>query len=379
MQRNRAIDCIKGIAIMLVMLGHCIVLNGLQASDPYLYDAIKSVQMPLFMAVSGALAGISFGAKRTSPSENEKLQHCRKRLRKEVEADFFKHLRKRSFHYLVPFFSWFILVYLCKHMLSKEFSFAGFIKELIDLLMQTDRGLWFLMTLFVVSLVVSLSQLLADSVCLSFAKKEKGRWSLFLLLTFAFYFLFFLQSRSSFSLLSPSLTLQYMPFFVLGYVSFGYLGPWILCAEESIQRGVIMGLKVCAVFSLVVFFVMVVLFDLTKPVDGIVTLFTQMLASFFGTFAIFALVYWMSSLSNPPKNRCVSFLSFVGQYTLEIYVLHFRFARFLGLSQKNLHLYSLSGILWIVAAFALMSVCTGICIFLIKKVRFLSLLLFGKA
>ena len=62
MQRNKAVDAVKGVAILLVMLGHCIVLNGLNETDPYIYDVIKSVQMPLFMLVSGVLASYSDNA-----------------------------------------------------------------------------------------------------------------------------------------------------------------------------------------------------------------------------------------------------------------------------------------------------------------------------
>ena len=43
-ERNESLDCLKGIAILLVMAGH--VHNHM--TDPYLYDNIKSLQMPLF-------------------------------------------------------------------------------------------------------------------------------------------------------------------------------------------------------------------------------------------------------------------------------------------------------------------------------------------
>ena len=53
--RSESIDCLKGIAILLVMFGHVQVHN--QMTDPYLYDVIKSLQMPLFFLISGYLAG----------------------------------------------------------------------------------------------------------------------------------------------------------------------------------------------------------------------------------------------------------------------------------------------------------------------------------
>ena len=71
-------------------------------------------------------------------------------------------------------------------------------------------------------------------------------------------------------------------------------------------------------------------------------------------------------------------LAFIGQFTLEIYVLHFRFARLLGLGNKNLSLYTPKGLLWLLAAFLLMSVLTTVCIFALKKIALLDLILFGK-
>ena len=45
-ERNESLDCLKGIAILLVMFGHVQVHNHM--TDPYLYDVIKSIQMPMF-------------------------------------------------------------------------------------------------------------------------------------------------------------------------------------------------------------------------------------------------------------------------------------------------------------------------------------------
>jgi len=59
-------------------------------------------------------------------------------------------------------------------------------------------------------------------------------------------------------------------------------------------------------------------------------------------------------------------------------VLHFRFARLLGLSEKGLRFYSPEGIAWIVLAFLLMSALTAVMIFIIRRIPALSLLLFGK-
>ncbi len=349
MQRNHAIDSVKGFAILLVMIGHCIVLNDLDKTDPYLYDIIKSVQMPLFMLVSGILA--SYGLCRNG------------------KGDGFKKLPARMKAYLLPFFSWFVVVYLYTHAKAGTLSVVGFATELRNLLFQTDRGLWFLMTLFVATLCAMVAQTVADKV-------EKKKPIVFLAVSLLFYTLFFLQSRSGNTLLSPSLMLQYFPFYVTGYVANGYG----FCVPRKAEAILVAGM-------LVVFVIMVVLFDLTAPVDGVITLALQMAASFFGTLSCYAIVYRLAqrrsgksptAQQQQKKTENGGFLSFIGLYTLEIYVLHFRFARLLGLSEKGLQLYSLEGIVWVVLAFALMSVCTAAGIWIIRRIPLVSLLLFGK-
>ena len=122
----------------------------------------------------------------------------------------------------------------------------------------------------------------------------------------------------------------------------------------------------------VVFFVLVLF---------VMTLLQQMLASLLGTAVIyFTVTAWAEKKGKlqQGKQGAVSLLSFLGQYTLEIYVIHFRYARILKLSNRDLTFYSLRGIVWLLAAFACMAVLTAVTIFLIRKVKLLNLLLFGK-
>ena len=345
MQRNHAIDSVKGFAILLVMIGHCIVLNGLNSSDPFLYDMIKSVQMPLFMLVSGVLAAM--------------------KVRETGTGSGMKKIGARAVSYLVPFFSWFVLVHIYVHAKTGTLSVHMFLKELIELLFQTDRGLWFLMTLFIVTLCVMAAQTIADKL----TKRGLKKAGLFLAVNMALYLLFFLQSRSGNTFLSPSLTVQYFPFYLTGYVACGY--------GEKLLGGVKKAEMFLVASFFAVFVLMAAFLDLTAPVDGIKALVLQMTASFLGTCSVFAIVYRIAE-RRKKKTEKRSFLSFTGLYTLEIYVLHFRFARLLGLSEKGLQLYSPQGILWVLLAFAVMSLLTAVCIMLLQRIPVVSLLLFGK-
>lgn len=369
--RDISLDAVKGFAILLVMLGHCIVLNGL--ADPYLYDAIAAVQMPLFMAVSGYIAGLK------KPEAVERPD-----LAKRAEV-----LGKRSISYLVPFFSWMVIV-----------SFPHCLKELKTELFHLDYGLWFLATLWIVNLVCMIAALLADFAEYKYCQgkmKRKGlnvvqkneavsdtaestvkcnsglwlRFIIFCLVVLCFYIGFFLQARSGNTFLSPSLTVRYLPFYVAAYLFAYHIRPVLQKKETGRLVGHAGLVNVFWLLCLAAFVYLVYAFDMVV-VTGITTLVVQMAASFLGVFVCFY------GIAHFCRGRLQKLLAFVGQYTLEIYVLHFRFARILHLSEKNLTPFHADTILWVVAAFVVMSVLTVIFISALKQLWITDFLCFGK-
>ncbi len=58
-ERNATLDCVKGLAIFLVVWGHCIQFLFSDVSQSYfqnpVFKFIYTFHMPLFMAVSGYL------------------------------------------------------------------------------------------------------------------------------------------------------------------------------------------------------------------------------------------------------------------------------------------------------------------------------------
>lgn len=385
--RDISLDAVKGFAILLVMLGHCIVLNGL--ADPYLYDAIAAVQMPLFMAVSGYIAGLK------KPEAVERPDLARRAA----------VLGKRSISYLIPFFSWMVIV-----------SFPHCLKELKTELFHLDYGLWFLATLWIVNLVCMIAALLADFAEYKYCQgkmKRKGlnvvqkneavsdtaernasnsigniekkhaestvkcnsglwlRFIIFCLVVLCFYIGFFLQARSGNTFLSPSLTVRYLPFYVAAYLFAYHIRPVLQKKETGRLVGHTGLVNVLWLLCLAAFVYLVYAFDMVV-VTGIITLVVQMAASFLGVFVCFY------GIAHFCRGRLQKLLAFVGQYTLEIYVLHFRFARILHLSEKNLTPFHADTILWVVAAFVVMSVLTVIFISALKQLWITDFLCFGK-
>lgn len=346
--RDKSLDAVKGFAIVLVMLGHCIVKNDMvdPVKDPYVYDVIKAIEMPLFIMISGYLAGLS--------------------KRKDSLKEAAYTIRKRAVSYLVPFFVWLFL----SNLISGQFAPLQALK---DVLFHLDWGLWFLMTLFLITVLVLLAE--------CFPKTWQS--AAFLLTA---YILFFLQSRSGNTFLSPHLTVRYMPYYLVGFLVSRYVFPlknngnkWILLLTK---KKVLWGLWGISLFG---FVWLIVRYDMVT-VHSTKELLCQMTASLLGSYLCFLGIYRFYEARKVPedfaKNVQLSkppFLAQVGLYTLEIYVLHFRFVRMLGFYKRGYSLYSLEGIGVVLASFLVMSVLTWLIIVLVKKVPFLDFLLFGKS
>ena len=351
--RDQALDGIRGAAILLVMLGHCIVLNGLDQTDPILYDIIRSVQMPLFILISGILAAGG-----------------RLRLTK---------LGKRAQSYLLPFFSWFAVSYFWARIRDSirgqkiTLSAADFFTELKELLFQTDRGLWFFMTLFVITLLMSVAAELARKFC-------KESIAATVLIAGALYGLIFLQARSGNTFLSPALTLQYMPFYVLGYLRGSVMQPAKQSDAAEGGKGIYQKMEkiepLLTAVCMLLFLALVIRYPLSQPAASAKELFLQMLASLIGTVGIFGLLY--RGRISQRMGKVLGLLAIPGVYTSEIYVLHFRFARLLRIGERADTIWSLQGMLWLLFAFLLMSVLTAAFILILNRIPLCRYLLFGK-
>ncbi len=321
-EREESLDCLKGIAILLVMFGHVQVHNHM--TDPYLYDVIKSLQMPLFMLVSGYLAGAG-----------TKVRDFRQ---------YRERLGKRALSYLLPFFSWLVLQHL-----------SDVPRALHTVLFQLDYGLWFLMAVFLFIWMAYTAQLAQAR-----AGREWAFWVMFLgscILVLAAYL-------AGVRFLSPSILVIYLPYYTVAYfmgLHRGLLDSWI---PVRIQRMLAYG-------GGILFLLMAAALDLVT-VTGIGMLAVQTVASFLGCLAVVCLVL------DSGECRTKAFLARLGRYTLEIYVLHYQFATVLNPGGTAYGFWTLRGLSYSAAAFAVMSALTAACIFVIEHVPLLRLFLFGK-
>lgn len=320
--RSQTIDALKGIAILIVMAGHVLSWNHME--DGYLYDAIKVIQMPLFIMISGYLCGIG-----------RKIKDL---------TGYGAVLKKRALAYLVPFFFWIVL----------QHPFHPFV-SIWETLFALDKGLWFLMTLFLLNLMTYTAQLVSAGV----RRYEKQVfWTVYLGLG-AFVAL---ETLLGWEFLSPGLTRLYFPFYLIGYVAGEY---------RELTAKVPKAVKESAFAVSAIGLIALVVFCDLLDVGSLWRLGRQLLASLLGCYVVIYLI----TLYRDGKGK--RFLAWLGGYTLEIYVLHFHFATILN-QGKSYELYTLEGLLFAFASFVVMSLITAGIIIVTKKMPLLDFLLYGK-
>jgi fucose 4-O-acetylase-like acetyltransferase len=119
-ERIYTIDALKGLAILLVVLGHSFQGNINQFDDNVVFNFIYSFHMPLFMFLAGSVAVYRF------------------------ENSVVSYLKKKFLALVVPFISWYAMDYLVTgayHSIALKPYFARVIAS-------PDWGLWFLWILF---------------------------------------------------------------------------------------------------------------------------------------------------------------------------------------------------------------------------------------
>ena len=133
--RDRDLDCLKGVAIVTVVLGHTAQsAAGPDFAQDLAFRIIYSFHMPMFMFVAGMT--MSFGL---LPSSRDMPHHVA------------SYIFKRAGRLLLPFFAWGLIQFVRSGPAESVSAWLS------GLLIEPDNGLWFLLALFEISVVVALS------------------------------------------------------------------------------------------------------------------------------------------------------------------------------------------------------------------------------
>lgn len=337
-KRDSSIDAIKGVAIVLVMIGHVFVHN--QMEDAYIYDFIKAVQMPLFMIVSGYLCG-----------KGRKISDLK---------TYGKIMGKRAVSYLIPFFAWLTVMHL------------GNLAEAYQIIfLSLDYGLWFLAILFILTFMVYTAQLAAGKF---FGKNDLMSECVFWGTYGALCLILVIQIILGNNFLSPYLTIIYVPFYMLGYVAGNYGKKFFCWGSKEAGRIDCKNNRLfqCVMTLAAVSFLYLVAAKNLNSMETRMDVIIQMIASVLGSMAIiYGVFLWKDG-------KVKEFFAKIGLYTLEIYVIHYHFANILNFENRQYDFYTLPGVAFVLASFVAMCAITFVWIWILKKIKILEFLLFGK-
>ncbi len=333
--RNVKIDIVRGMAILMVLMGHTLS-SFTDHGNSLLCNIIFSVQMPLFMIISG------YVCKYSTPVENFR--------------GFGKRLWKRTYSLLLPWVVWTVLRFLLTPMEQSVFSYLKYI------IFHMDSGYWFLVSLWTIDFIVSLSDLTAHAL----SRKRAGVKTLLqigaiVILFIALAGLGLLVGMNAFAI---KLSLYYLPFYCLGYYA-GVFGERIWNTRAG---------KVCIdvfiALALVAYAVLITRFQLQELPESLGYIALRILVSLLGSAILFYAV------DKIPSGKWQNGLILAGQYSLELYVLHILFLNIL--SVDAISLFTIEGAILCVVNYVLCVVCSVLIVYIIHLNKYAKFVLFGK-
>ncbi|MBT8609375.1 acyltransferase [Polynucleobacter paneuropaeus] len=205
--RNQFLDIAKGIAIILVILGH--TFQGLSENfdDSLGFRIIYSFHMPLFVFISGMV--FSFTLKRQL-LEQSSIHSLLKLLLIRIQRSFIR--------LIIPFTAWTIIGYFINHRYeaSKIWELKPLFIFLIKVLHSPDWSLWFLVCVFYCIVVLSFFEFCLAILRLKCNIKNEYLFEIALLIL-SFYIAPILRlvgiGTGGFGFL-----ISYLIFFTLGYI-----------------------------------------------------------------------------------------------------------------------------------------------------------------
>lgn len=189
-QRNQTVDILRGLAMLMVVLGHTMTGCTENSQESFLFNVIWSLQMPLFILISGYVTKYS-----------RPIVNC---------ITYVRFVRKKTFAYLLP---WLVWTFVVRGLIFGQTSYL----DIKFVMFNMDSGYWFLFTLWTIVMVYGLAQFLSGCIC-----KQKNKYRK--LITFTVFYLLGMIGLVAVGLvtglafLGIKLTLYYMPFYYVGFL-----------------------------------------------------------------------------------------------------------------------------------------------------------------
>lgn len=302
--RDAFLDISKGIAIILVVLGHVLQGSSDKFDDLLGFKVIYAFHMPLFVFLSGAVAGIIFRENRVQEGMMSSLM-----LSKSI-------LSKAAIRLLLPFISWCMINHFIYHQND------GLMTALITLFRRPDTGLWFLLAIFYCILVTCIFDLLLAFVYFlakRFDSTRCKRWLLngriqILLMICIWWIIREHTPRGA----GFGLIRAYFMYYLLGIAFYRYVYPKIYLWQYISAWFIFL---VCIPFWSRIDADNVHINSFLNDAPDLIRYFYAGLVALSGSLAVLSIAKWIDNKKTILKN----FLVLCGKLSLGIYALHYFF------------------------------------------------------
>lgn len=335
--RNQFVDIMRGIAMLLVVLGHTMTGCTVDSQKSFLFNIIWSLQMPLFILISG------FVTKYSRPISDGK--------------GLWKYVKRRTVAYMLP---WAVWSFLVRGIIFGEDGFLN-VKHL---LWNMDSGYWFLATIWTISMIFGIASFIAERVSKeNLLKKQTVLLGCYLV---GMVLLVGIGAILGLSFFAIKLTLYYMPFYYAGFL-YGQFDDRM--KESEIGKKIID--SVVAICFVVWLFV-ILRFPLYEMSDGGFAIILRAATSLAGCIAVCGLCRGIFSGKIGGGT-----LACVGEHSLEVYLTHYLLLSLIKLDEAPI-LYSPAGLSMVLVNYVITVALTVMAIVMMNQNAVLSFVLTGK-
>lgn len=334
--RNDTVDVIRGFAMLLVVLGHTLSGTLSEYSNSLLFQAIWTLQMPLFIIISGYVTRYSHPIT-------------------EIRA-LWAFIKKRTIAYLLPWVVWSIVVR------GLIFNQAYFI-NIKNMLWHMDSGYWFLITIWSISMIFGIADFISNKY---FRRMPQNLLSHLALSGIGLIVLAILGNHIGFSFLAIKLTLYYLPIYLIGYI-YGQIQNRII-----LRTNIKTIINYIIIVSLGLWIASIVRYNFFSSGDNIGMALRRYASSILGCIAIIGLF-----TNTYSKSNAFSIFKWAGAHSLEIYLTHYLFLRLVP-DTSIPPLTSINGFFSLIINFTLTLLLTYMTIKIIRRNKELNYLLYAK-
>ena len=333
--RNQFVDIMRGIAMLLVVLGHTMTGCTVDSQKSFIFNIIWSLQMPLFILISG------YVTKYSRPISNSK--------------GLWKYVKRRTVAYMLP---WAVWSFLVRGIIFGEDDFLN-VKHL---LWNMDSGYWFLATIWTISMIFGIASFIAERLSKENLLKRQIVFLGFYLV--GMILLVGIGAILGFSFFAIKLTLYYMPFYYAGFL-YGQFDDRM--KESEIGKKIIDSvIAIC----FVVWLFIILRFSLYEMSDGGFVIILRAATSLAGCIAVCGLCKGIFSSK-------MGGLAWVGEHSLEVYLTHYLLLSLIKLDEAPI-LYSPVGLGMVLANYVITVELTVMAIVMINPNAVLRFVLTGK-